>query len=137
MKILKNVFTDLPMFFSRNTFTGDLNIRKDALAIKDSIKNIILTLFHERPFDPEFGTNVLSGLFENPADFSFYVENTISTALERYEPRIKLVSLSSTFQDRTLNILIQYSILNYDVYDQLSFTMDSSRYLRVPQAPDR
>lgn len=137
MKILKNVFTDLPMFFSRNTFTGDLNIRKDSLAIKDSIKNIILTLFHERPFDPEFGTNVLSGLFENPADFSFYVENTIATALERYEPRIKLVSLSSTFQDRTLNILIQYSILNYDVYDQLSFTMDSSRYLRVPQAPDR
>ena len=125
------------MFFSRNTFTGDLNIRKDSLAIKDSIKNIILTLFHERPFDPEFGTNVLSGLFENPADFSFYVENTIATALERYEPRIKLKNITSTFEGRTLEILIEFSILNYDVYDQLSFTMDSTRYLRVPQPPNQ
>ena len=125
------------MFFSRNTFTGDLNIRKDSLAIKDSIKNIILTLFHERPFDPEFGTNVLSGLFENPADFSFYIENTIATALERYEPRIKLKNITSTFEGRTLEILIEFSILNYDVYDQLSFTMDSTRYLRVPQPPNQ
>ena len=137
MKILKNVFVDLPMFLTRNNFTGDLNIRRDSLAIKDSIKNIILTLFHERPFDPEFGTNVLTGLFENPNDFSFYVENTIATGLERYEPRIKLKNITSTFEDRTLSILIQFKILNYDVYDQLSFTLDSSRYLRVPQAPDR
>ena len=137
MKILKNVFVDLPMFLTRNNFTGDLNIRRDSLAIKDSIKNIILTLFHERPFDPEFGTNVLTGLFENPNDFSFYVENTIATGLERYEPRIKLKNITSTFEDRTLSILIEFKILNYDVYDQLSFTLDSTRYLRVPQAPDR
>lgn len=71
MRILKNVFTDIPMFLSRNTFTGDLSIRKDSLAIKDSIKNIILTLFHERPFDPEFGTNVLSGLLKIHRIFLF------------------------------------------------------------------
>jgi phage baseplate assembly protein W len=136
MRILKNVFVDIPMFLARNTFTGDLSVRKDSLAIKDSIKNIILTLFHERPFDPEFGTNVMSALFENPQDFSFYVENTIATALERYEPRIKLIDIKNTFEGRTLNISIEYRIKDYESNDKISFTLDSTRYTRTISTPN-
>ena len=111
MKIIKNIFIDIPAFFSKNSFTGDVNVTKDALAIKESIKNIILTVFNERPFDPEFGTNVTTGLFENPTDFSFYVENSIGTALVRYEPRIRLLSLNTSFSGRTLSVDIKYELV--------------------------
>ena len=132
------------MFFSKNSFTGDVNVRKDALAIKDSIKNILLTLFNERPFDPEFGTNIISGLFENPNDFSFYVENTISTSLERYEPRIKLVSIKTSFEGRMLTIDINYKFINpttatqseYEIFDSLSLGVNTSRFLRIPTPPE-
>ena len=66
MKLFKNIYTDIPMFFSRNTFTGDINLKKDATAIKESIKNIVLTMNYERPFDSEFGTTVREP-FINPA----------------------------------------------------------------------
>lgn len=140
MKILKNIFVDIPMFFSKNSFTGDVNVRKDALAIKESIKNIILTLFSERPFDPEFGTNLTTGLFENPNDFSFYIENNISVALERYEPRIKLISIESSFEGRTLTMEIKYTLINpigagnnsFDVFDSLSLGVNTSRFLTIP-----
>jgi phage baseplate assembly protein W len=111
MKIFKNIFSDIPMFFSENKFNRDLEIKKDHIAIKESIKNIILTLFNERPFDPEFGTNVTTGLFENPTDFSFYVENSIGTALVRYEPRIRLLSLNTSFSGRTLSVDIKYELV--------------------------
>lgn len=132
MKILKNVFVDLPMFFTRNSFTGDLNIRKDSLAIKDSLKNIILTIFNERPFDPEFGSNVMISLFENPSDYSFHVENSIAIAIERYEPRVKLTNITSSFENRTLTVVIEIKYIDYDVFDQLSFTVNSSKFMKKP-----
>jgi len=124
MKLLKNVFTDIPMFFTKNSFTGDLSVKKDINAIKESIKNIILTIYNERPFDTEFGTNVSLGLFENPSDFSFYVENRISIALQQYEPRIRLESLNSEITGRTILIYLEFSVLNYDLVDSLSITFE-------------
>jgi phage baseplate assembly protein W len=127
MKILKNVFTDLPMFLSKNTFTGDINIKKDSTAIKESVKNIILTSIYERPFDTEFGTNLTTSLFENKNDFSFYVENNMATAITRYEPRIALTKIESTFNDKTVNVLIEYKIKNYDIKDNIQISVERIR----------
>ena len=124
MKIFKNIFSDIPMFFIKNEFNRDLILKKDHTAIKESIKNIILTLFNERPFDPEFGTNLTTGLFENPNDFSFYVENNIATALERYEPRIKLLELNSSFSGRTITIDVVYELKNYSIRENISVTVN-------------
>ena len=131
MKIIKNIFIDIPAFFSKNSFTGDVNVTKDALAIKESIKNIILTVFNERPFDPEFGTNVTTGLFENPTDFSFYIENTISSALERYEPRIKLTGIKTSFENRTLNIDVEYKLINPNTASSDDYNVSGSLSIGV------
>ena len=47
-------YKDIDFKFSKNTFTGDLNVVQDSTAIKQSIKNIILTLKGERSFKYEF-----------------------------------------------------------------------------------
>lgn len=125
MKILKNTYIDIPMFFTRNSFTRDLAVRKDTAAIKEALKNIILTIFHERPFDVEFGTNATTSLFENPVDFSFYVENSIATAIQRYEPRVQLVDIKSTFEGRTIYVDIVYKIKEYDISEDLTLTFNS------------
>ena len=96
------------MFFTRNIFTGDVNAKKDLLAIKESVKNIILTNTHERPFDSEFGTNATIGMFENINDFSFYVENNISVAIALYETRVNLTNITSSMTDRSVSINIEY-----------------------------
>jgi phage baseplate assembly protein W len=126
MKILKNTFIDIPMFFTRNSFTRDLAVRKDTAAIQDALKNIILTIFHERPFDPEFGTNATTSLFENPVDFSFYVENSIATAIQRYEPRVQLLNIKSNFEGRTIYVDLEYKIKQYDVTQDLTLTFNNN-----------
>jgi phage baseplate assembly protein W len=127
MKILKNVFSDIPMFLTKNSFTGDVNIKKDQSAIKESIKNIILTINHERPLDYEFGTNATVSMFENPDDFSFYVENNIALAITRYEPRVTLTKMNSTFEGKTVTLDIEYSIKDFDVRDNIRITVERVR----------
>lgn len=115
------------MFFSKNTFTGDINLKKDNNAIKEAIKNIVLTLNFERPFDSEFGTPAAASLFENPSDFGFYVENAIAAAITRYEPRVKLSKITSTFDDKTVTIDIQYGIGDFSIKDNVYLTVERVR----------
>jgi hypothetical protein len=63
-------------------------MKKDDEAVKQALKNLILTNHYERPFRPEFGGNVRARLFDlftsfTQADF----ENLILNAIESYEPR--------------------------------------------------
>jgi len=127
MKIFKNVYSDIPMFLSKNSFTGDINLKKDNTSIKESIKNIVLTINFERPFDSEFGTPASNGLFENPLDFSFYVENAISAAITRYEPRVNLTKINSTFNDKTVEIDIKYQIPNYEIVENIRVIVERLR----------
>jgi phage baseplate assembly protein W len=128
MKIFKNVYSDIPMFFSKNSFTGDLNLKKDGIAIKESIKNLILTTEYERPFDSEFGTPVGNGLFDNPYDFAFYVENAIAAVITRYESRVELNSINSTFNnDKTVSVNIRYTIREFKLEDNIKLIVERAR----------
>lgn len=128
MKLFKNIYSDLPMFFSKNSFTGDLNVKKDGIAIKESLKNLILTTVYERPFDVEFGTPAGNGLFDTQADFSFYVENSIYEVITRYEPRIELNKITSTFNnDKTVSIDIRYTIRDFKLEDSIKLIVERAR----------
>ena len=128
MKLFKNVYSDIPMFFSKNSFTGDVNLKKDSNAIKESIKNLILTMNYERPFDAEFGTPAANGLFENQYDFSFYVENAIAAVITRYESRVDLNKITSTFNtDKTVSVDIRYTIREFQLQDSMKLIVERAR----------
>ena len=59
----KEVYADLDMNFKAHPITGDLTIKKDSDAIKQSIKNIMLTNYYERPFKPSLGGGFRDLLF--------------------------------------------------------------------------
>jgi phage baseplate assembly protein W len=92
---------------SRKKGWADLNlalplhpIRKDILplrdddAIKNAVKNLILTNFYERPFQPEKAAHLRGILFE-PADSITKIElrERITNVIEDYEPRVKINSI--------------------------------------------
>lgn len=75
--------------------TKDLLKASDLEAIKNSIKNIILTPVGTRPFYPEFGTNVNSLLFENFGWLTAKeIERQILSAIEKYESRLSRVTVT-------------------------------------------
>jgi phage baseplate assembly protein W len=70
---------------------GDIYKRFDLRAIDQSIQNILLTAKGEKPFDPDFGSNLRRLLFElNTSVTASMVENEIKSALRIYEPRVKV-----------------------------------------------
>ena len=88
VSLKKITYRDFDLQFRRHPSTGKLLIKKEDEAVKQALKNLILTNHYERPFRPEFGGNVRARLFDlftsfTQADF----ENLILNAIENYEPR--------------------------------------------------
>jgi phage baseplate assembly protein W len=105
-------YSDINMLFAPKPGTGDVFLSRDAEAVKQSVRNLLLTNFNERPFQPWLGGNLRSVLFNlNDAFAKTEIHDTIKRTLENYEPRAKINSLNIRSRDEhyidiTLEILI-------------------------------
>lgn len=125
------VYSDLDFRFIVNPNTGDLALKKDAEAIKQSIMNILLTGRGERPFNPDFGGNLRAYLFENfDAVTQAAMENVIVNSLRNYEPRVRVdnVVIDDLSYRNALNISIDFTILSPDErQDVVEFVVERIR----------
>ena len=63
-------FKDVNISFAKNPVTKDTAIVKNEMAIKQAIKNLVLTRPGEKHFQPEMGSEVYNLLFEPLDDFT-------------------------------------------------------------------
>ena len=112
--MISKSFKDFSLTFEKNAVTNDILSLKNEAAIKESVKNIVLYNFYEKPFDPFFGGNIIGLLFENSTPtMVLEVKSRIERAIEIYEPRVTAVSAVVQFEEdrNELNCKIQYLIL--------------------------
>ena len=60
----KESYTDVDIMFTAHPVSKDVTTKKDADAVKRSVRNILLTNNYERPFKPNFGANLRGKLFD-------------------------------------------------------------------------
>ena len=114
MSLISKSFRDFSLTFEKNAVTNDILALKNEAAIKESVKNIVLYNFYEKPFDPFFGGNIIGLLFENSTPtMELEIKNRIEQSVEIYEPRVTAVSVDVNFEpDRNeLNCSVSYLIL--------------------------
>ncbi|AGH26138.1 hypothetical protein CPMG_00037 [Prochlorococcus phage MED4-213] len=114
MSLISKSFRDFSLTFEKNAVTNDILSLKNEAAIKESVKNIVLYNFYEKPFDPFFGGNILGLLFENSTPtMVLEVKNRLEQSIEINEPRVTAVSVVVQFEEdrNELNCKIQYLIL--------------------------
>ena len=114
MSLISKSFRDFSLTFEKNAVTNDILAHKNEAAIKESVKNIVLYNFYEKPFDPFFGGNIIGLLFENSTPtMELEIKNRIEQSVEIYEPRVTAVSVDVDFEpDRNeLNCSVNYLIL--------------------------
>lgn len=107
-------FKDLSFNFTRNPVTNDIVVLKNEEAIKQSVKNLILTKINERPFRPLLGTNTTSFLFElGPEVAANSLIDEIENILTVYEPRIQLerIDVDAPEDSNSFEVLIEYLIV--------------------------
>ena len=109
------VFKDIQLSFTAHQITGNVKALVNRDAVKQSVKNIVLTNFYERPYSPILGGDILSQLFENMDPITEYdVAKKIRQALNNYEPRATIDDIKSDFnQDQNaINVTITFRIRN-------------------------
>lgn len=99
-------------------------------SIKNSLLGIVTTRKGSRPFDPEFGCDLVDELFENMTPLTAdTIERNIQAAVRNYEPRIDKLSVSVTpvYDDYTVIVEIRFSVVdNPDDIEQIKLQLASS-----------
>lgn len=87
-------FSDLDLNFIANPVTGDVSKKFDESAIKQSVKNLVMTNHYERPFHPEIGSQITSLLFEPFSPLlQAMLERAITNTIVNFEPRVVLMGV--------------------------------------------
>jgi phage baseplate assembly protein W len=110
-------YRDFDLSFRCHPVTGKLIIKKEDEAVKQSVKNLVLTNKYERPFRPEFGGDVRSRLFDLYTGFTqMDYQDLISTAIKNYEPRVLLgdnsVEVKNYTDQNALGITIRFKVIS-------------------------
>ena len=120
-------YLDIDLTFAKRP-SGDIYKKKDAAAVKQSIKNLLLTDFYEKPFQPFFGGNLRAMLFElADEDTEDEVEENIINAINNYEPRVEVLSIDvNVLPDQNdMRVSVYFKIIN--TQETVTFTTNLSR----------
>ena len=124
-------FKDISASFQINPLNRDLIQLKNANAIARSIRNLIMTVPGERPFNPVLGSQVTNLLFENLDKLTAStIKSEIINTVTNFEPRVRLneVIVKAQPNNNQFDVQIQYYIIGIDVpLQQLSFALEPTR----------
>ena len=108
--------SDFDIDFSKNEFTSDVSIKKEANSIRQSIRNIILTRKGERKFNRNFGVGIHDLLFENNGVLLLpMLSRDIEEHMEAFEPRAFFESIDlndDLIDSNELSITIHYFVVS-------------------------
>lgn len=87
----KREFSDISLSFEKNPATGDIVKVKDDIAVKQSIKTLVLSEVFEAPFQKGKGTRIRKILFDLIGDDGAdLIRKEISEVIQNREPRANL-----------------------------------------------
>ena len=114
-EIKEPIFKDIPLSFNAHPVTGLIKALTNREAVKQSVKNIVLTNHYERPYNSFLGGDVLSRLFEPMTSITEYeVTTNIKQALENFEPRADVLEVVVDAKEdlNALEVSITFTIVN-------------------------
>ena len=124
-------FKDLSASFQTNPLSNDLIALKNESSIARSVRNLVLTIQGERPFQPVLGTGVNALLFENMDKLTASaIRSELRTTIENYEPRVEIneIIVEADFERNAFDVTLQYFIIGIDVPEQeLTFALEPTR----------
>ena len=123
-------FTDLDLNFTAHPVNKDVAIKYDEQAIKQSVRNLILTKNFERPFHSEIGSQVRGLLFEPVTEMSVsIIKRSIVDVIRNYEPRVQLVDVFVNVRpdENYVDIRIVFKSINTATPIELTLTLERTR----------
>jgi phage baseplate assembly protein W len=124
------IYSDLDLTFKALPGTGDVAMRYNEQAVIASVRNLLLTNFYERPFQPNVGSNLNALLFEPATNITASIlSDEIRSVITNYEPRVSILSLNVQLNadSNSFNVDISFFIGNNTTPTNVSLLLQRSR----------
>lgn len=124
-------FLDLDLSFAVKG-AGDVYKKTAISAVKQSLKNLLLTQRTEKPFNPFMGANLNSYLFELADDATYgQIKHVIQEQIRVFEPRIDFtklqVNVNPDADNNSLDITVIFNIINQGELVEFDFKLSRLR----------
>jgi phage baseplate assembly protein W len=118
-------YSDLDLTFAIKG-NKDIFKKNDAGAVKQAVKNLLLTNFGEKPFSPRFGGNLNAFLFNLDTEFDeLEIEDNVAQAIANFEPRAILRRVRATLlpDQNSVNVKVVFQVVNVQETQELSINL--------------
>lgn len=125
-------FVDISLSFEPNPVTGDLTVLKDARAINNSLKNLVLIAPYEVPFRADVGSNAYHMLFELMDEGTgLLLEREIERTIAYNEPRVEVqdITVTANYDSNEYRARIQYKIVGSDEIFEVTQILKSTNLI--------
>jgi len=126
----KVVFSDLDSLFIPNPITRQLARNTNREAVKESVRNLILTNYFERPFKSDIGCSIRSFLFELWSQATKQqMENAVREVIRNYEPRADLIDVlvQDYSEQNAISVTVAFMVRNDVVPVELNVILERVR----------
>ena len=123
------LYKDIDLTFAKKP-SGEIYKKTDAAAVKQAVKNLLLTNKFEKPFQPEFGGDLNNLLFELVDNDTVYeIDGAIREAVRRYEPRAQVRQVATNLQPdaNSISVSVTFQIVNTEEVVTLDTTITRLR----------
>jgi len=114
--------------------SDDTNLRADVFkktsgaAVKQAVRNLLLTNFTERPFMHRFGGNLSAMLFRLSTEIDdVNLESDIARAIEIFEPRARVINITSVVSPDRHEVRVKVNFLIVATLQQDSVELNLTR----------
>ena len=110
-----NGYSDLDLTFNPHPVRKDLMVTTGEIAVVRALKNLLLTNHYEKPFKPEYGSNIRKLLFDPMSPFTAAtLSKEIEYTITNYERRVNLTKVNVTpdYDYNAYTVSIEFYIEN-------------------------
>jgi len=130
MATLQKIYSDIDLTFNRLPVTNDIALRYNDQSVIASVRNLLLTNFYERPFQPSLGSNIDAILFEQSDGItSNILENEIRNVIKNFEPRVTInqIIIQPDSDNNSFNLTMSFFIGNNTTPTTVNMLLQRSR----------
>ena len=109
------IYSDFDRDLTPHPVSGDAARKTNEDAVKESIRNLIMTDRLERPFRPDIGCDIRKMLFDNfGPETELLVRESVMSTIEAYEPRAEVIDIKIITQPdaNAFNLTITFRVIN-------------------------
>ena len=123
-------YSDIDCTFTSKPTTGDIYKKTDAAAVRQAVKNLLMTDRGSIPFRPYYGGNLEGMLFAISTELDEDdIEDAIRLAIKNNGPRAEVREVSALFNEDTysLSVRLVFAVVNTPKVVTMDLTIARSR----------